>query len=93
MEVEKDLRRIYKHKLQAQVAEIAGEVAECSHLPPRAAGAEQMGLKSNPKGMEETGHQWENQVSLMEKEKSHLKTRKAFLFLKDPTHKCSSNFM
>jgi len=43
---------------------------------------EQMGLESDTKGMEEPGHQQGNQVSLMEKGKSHLKNRKAFLFLK-----------
>lgn len=54
---------------------------------------QQMGLESDTKGMEEPGHQQRNQVSLMENEKSHLKNRKAFICLKDTTHKWCSKFM
>lgn len=43
-----------------------------------------MGLKSNIEGMEKPGHKWGIQVSLMEKQKSNLKNRKAFIFLNDP---------
>lgn len=43
-----------------------------------------MGLKSNIEGTEKPGHKWGIQVSLMEKQKSNLKNRKAFIFLNYP---------